>query len=32
LIDKDGNIRYYVVSNRDWDAPAVASCIDAMMN
>jgi peroxiredoxin len=32
LIDPDGNIRYYVVSNRDWDAPAVASCIDAMMN
>jgi peroxiredoxin len=32
LIDKDGTIRYYVVSNRDWDAPSVASCIDAMMN
>jgi peroxiredoxin len=32
LIDKDGTIRYYIVSNRDWDAPAVASCIEAMMN
>ena len=32
LIDQDGNIRYYIVSNRDWDAPAVASCINAMMN
>jgi peroxiredoxin len=32
LIDKEGNIRYYVVSNRDWDAPSVSSCIDAMMN
>jgi peroxiredoxin len=32
LIDKDGNVRYYIVSNRDWDAPTVASCIDAMMN
>jgi peroxiredoxin len=32
LIDPEGNIRYYVVSNRDWDAPNVASCIDAMLN
>jgi cytochrome c biogenesis protein CcmG, thiol:disulfide interchange protein DsbE len=32
LIDRDGKIRYYIVSNRDWDAPTVASCIDAMMN
>ena len=32
LIDKDGNIRYYIVSNRDWDAPSVQSCIDALMD
>jgi thiol-disulfide isomerase/thioredoxin len=31
LIDKDGNIRYYIVSNRDWDAPSVNSCIDALL-
>jgi peroxiredoxin len=32
LIDKDGTIRYYIVSNRDWSAPAVSACIDAMMD
>jgi thiol-disulfide isomerase/thioredoxin len=32
LIDKDGTIRYYIVSNRDWSAPAVSACIDAMLD
>ncbi len=32
LVDKDGNIRYYIVSNRDWSSPAVSSCIDAMLD
>jgi peroxiredoxin len=32
LIDRDGNIRYYVVSNRDWNSPSVAACIDAMLD
>jgi thiol-disulfide isomerase/thioredoxin len=32
LVDKDGNIRYYVVSNRDWSTPAVSACIDAMLD
>ncbi len=32
LIDKDGTIRYYIVSNRDWGAPAVSACIDAMLD
>ena len=32
LIDKDGIIRYYVVSNRDWSSPAVSACIDAMID
>ncbi len=32
LIDKDGMIRYYIVSNRDWDAPSVSACIDAMLD
>jgi peroxiredoxin len=32
LVDKDGTIRYYIVSNRDWSAPAVSACIDAMLD
>ena len=32
LIDADGTIRYYIVSNRDWSAPAVSQCIDAMLD
>ena len=32
LVDKDGTIRYYIVSNRDWSTPAVSACIDAMLD
>ncbi|HEX8954086.1 MAG TPA: TlpA disulfide reductase family protein [Polyangia bacterium] len=32
LIDKDGTIRYYIVSNRDWSASSVSACIDAMLD
>ncbi|HEX6837404.1 MAG TPA: TlpA disulfide reductase family protein [Polyangia bacterium] len=32
LIDKDGVIRYYIVSNRDWSTPSVSACIDAMLD
>jgi peroxiredoxin len=32
LVDKDGTIRYYIVSNRDWSAPSVSACIDAMID
>lgn len=32
LVDRDGVVRYYIVSNRDWSAPSVASCIDAMLD
>ena len=32
LIDKDGTIRYYIVSNRDWSAPTVTACIDALLD
>jgi thiol-disulfide isomerase/thioredoxin len=32
LVDKDGNIRYYIVSNRDWSAPAVSACIDSLID
>jgi peroxiredoxin len=32
IIDKDGNIRYFVVSDRDWSQPAVAACLDSLMD
>jgi peroxiredoxin len=32
LIDKDGTIRYYVVSNRDWDTGTVEACLKSMMD
>jgi peroxiredoxin len=32
LVDKDGTIRYYIVSNRDWSESSVSSCIDAMLD
>jgi len=32
LIDKDGTIRYYIVSNRDWSSSSVSACIDAMLD
>jgi len=32
IVDKDGTIRYYIVSNRDWSAPAVSACIDALID
>jgi peroxiredoxin len=31
LIDRDGTIRHYVVSNRDWDTADVVACIDGML-
>jgi hypothetical protein len=32
LVDKDGTIRYYIVSNRDWSTPAVEACLDSMLD
>lgn len=32
LVDRDGNIRYYIVSNRTWDTSQVEACIDALAN
>jgi peroxiredoxin len=32
LIDKDGTLRYYIVSNRDWSTGDVASCIEALLD
>lgn len=31
LIDKDGTIRYYIVSNRDWSTADVESCIEGLL-
>lgn len=31
IIDRDGKILFYVVSDRDWSTPAVRSCIDAIL-
>jgi peroxiredoxin len=32
LVDKEGTIRYYIVSNRDWSTPAVEACLDALID
>jgi peroxiredoxin len=32
LIDRDGNIRYYVISDRDWSRPEVGACIDSLLD
>jgi thiol-disulfide isomerase/thioredoxin len=32
LVDKDGNVRYYVISDRDWSTPEVAACLDSMLD
>jgi len=32
LIDRDGNIRYFVISDRDWSQPSVGACIDALID
>lgn len=30
IVDKDGNIRYYVVSDRDWTRPDIQACLDSL--
>jgi thiol-disulfide isomerase/thioredoxin len=32
LVDKDGTIRYFIVSNRDWSTPEVTQCLDALLD
>ena len=32
LVDRDGNIRYYVISDRDWAKPEVGACIDSLLD
>lgn len=32
IIDRQGNVRYYVISDRDWDQPAVAECLNAIID
>lgn len=31
LIDRRGNIRYFVVGDRKWDLPAVRACMEALL-
>ncbi len=31
LVDKEGNVRYYVISDRDWSRPEVGACIASLM-
>jgi peroxiredoxin len=32
VVDKEGNVRYYVISDRDWAQPDVATCLETLMN
>jgi hypothetical protein len=32
IVDKEGAVRYYVVSDRDWSRPDVAECLEAMLD
>jgi len=32
LVDRDGNVRYYVISDRDWSRPDVGACIDSLLD
>jgi peroxiredoxin len=31
IIDKQGYVRYYVISDRDWSQPAIASCLNHLI-
>jgi hypothetical protein len=32
IVDKEGNIRFYVISDRDWSEPAIAACLESLMD
>ncbi len=32
IVDKEGKIRYYVISDRDWNQPDIASCLDSLVD
>jgi peroxiredoxin len=32
VVDRDGNVRYYVISDRDWSKPEVAACIESLVD
>ena len=32
LVDKEGNVRLYVVSDRDWSRPEATACIDSLLD
>jgi peroxiredoxin len=32
IVDKEGNARFYIISDRDWDKPEVTACIDSLLS
>ena len=32
IVDKDGKVRFYVIGGREWNAPNVQACLDALMD
>ena len=32
LIDKEGNVRFYVISDRDWSSPGMRACIESLID
>ena len=32
IVDKEGKVRFYVIGARDWDAPNIQGCLDALMD
>jgi peroxiredoxin len=32
IVDKDGNLRYYVISDRDWSQPDIEACLDTLID
>lgn len=32
IIDRDGNVRYYVISDRDWSQPNVRACMESLLD
>jgi peroxiredoxin len=31
IVDPEGNVRYYVISDRDWSQPDIAACLQALV-
>jgi peroxiredoxin len=32
VVDKNGNVRYYVISDRDWARPEIGACIESLLD